>query len=360
MSERPCIRGCTVADLHYATCPDYGNPDGKCRGCVAVEARDGVLLCDRCYGRLRRRFEVVPDLIAHLRSLADPLKATRYDRVLVQGGGPTEAPAPVAADLLDACTDIMRIIGAGALPPGTPAARAYTRVMWTIGALLESFDYIANDAEAIEAWWPLMMSHELAEDPDVWTVGRALARWPLEDRKKWAKQPCPECGLRAVKITPPRHRLARTWFVCESCGWRKTEKDDDGLWAAAFGQYAEAGREGSNMEKLGVPDLDLTEAIRAGVQYVIENADSAKRAGAYGLPAAAIVGAVPALAEQFATLADNLAAFVRGHYQNGDLMAGGARLVATAIRDAVKDGDGTAILALLAEPVEAEATEVAA
>lgn len=362
MSDRPCIRGCTLPGVHFATCPDYANPAGECRGCAPVEARDGVLLCTRCYDRLRRRLEVAPDLVAHLRSTADPLKAAVYDRVRVQGTTSTEAPAPVAADLLDAADDIMHVIGGGKLAPGAASDAAYRQALDAVRFVLTGFDQIANDGKAILEWWRLVMSAELPEWPEFWTITRALSRWPLEDRRRWAKQPCPECGLRSVRVTPPRHRFARTWFACSSCGWRRTEVDDDGLWAAAFGQYAEADREGSNMGiKATTRDIDLGEAIKAGVQYVLDNKTAVERAGSFGVPAAAVIGALPAIAEQFAQLAENLAGFVRGNYENGDLMAGGARLVATAIRDAV-EGDGAAALKALAEEPAAtpEQTEEAA
>jgi hypothetical protein len=352
MSDRACVRGCQVEGVHYANCPDFGRTDGECRGCAPVEARDGVLLCDRCYGKLRRRLEVVPDLVAHLRSIADPLKAMQYDRPQIHGSGSAVAPAPVSADLIDAANDICHVIGCGRLEPGASSESAYKRAYWTVAYLLESFDQIANDAEAILEWWPLVMSASLPDQPDFWTITRALSRWPLEDRRTWAKQPCPECGLRTVKVSPPRHRYSRTWFACSSCSWRKTEKDDDGLWAAAFGQYARSHDEGSNMQKIEVHDIDLGDAIKVGVQYVIENGDAVERVGAYGVPTAAIIGATPVLAEQFCEIAESIAKTAKANYVNGDLIAGGARLVAAAIRAAVQ-GDGTAVLDALAAELAA-------
>lgn len=344
MTGRACIRGCVVEGVHFATCSDFDGKAGTCRGCAPVEARDGVMVCDRCYGRLLRRLEAVPDLVAHLRSIADPLKAAVYDRVLVSGSGSTEAPAPVSADLLDATTDIMHVIAGPRLAPGAASDVAYRHALLAVAEVLDTYDDIANDRAAFLEWWRLIMSASLEDYPEFWTVTRALSRWPLEDRRKWASQPCPECGLRAVKITPPRHRYSRTWFVCEKCGWRKTERDDDGLWAAAFGQYAEQDRhdEGSpNMgetKKFEPKDIDLTEPIMAGIRHVIENAETVAKIGDYGVPTAAVAGAVPVLAEQFAQLADDMARHVREHYQHGDLMAGGARLVAAAIRSAVQGG----------------------
>ena len=364
MSDRACVRGCTQQGVHYATCVDFGRTDGDCRGCAPVDARNGVLLCDRCYGRLRRALELAPDVIAHLRSIADPLKATVYDRVLVNGSAPEGIPAPVAADLIDACSDIMHVIGGGKLAPGASSDAAYQQALDAVEFILLGFDQIANDADAVLEWWRLVMSSSLEAEGqgDFWTITRALLRWPLEERRRWAKQPCPECGMRAVKITPPRHRHARTWFACSSCGWRRNEKDDDGLWAAAFGLYAEAGQdEGSTMGKgtLETRDLDMGEAIKAGVQYVLDNSAAVERAGTFGVPSAAVIGALPAVAEQFAQLADSLGDHVRKNYANGDLIAGGARLVATAIRDAVAGGNGAAALDALAAELAEDAEAVA-
>ncbi|MER3389967.1 MAG: hypothetical protein RJQ01_08020 [Microcella sp.] len=310
-----------------------------------------MLICDRCYNRLRRRIEAAPELVGLLRSIADPLKATAYDRTTVSGSTPEGTPAPVAADLLDASADIMHVIGGGKLEPGAASDTAYSQALEAVQFVLSTFDALANDADAVLEWWRLVMSHELEDHPEFWTITRALARWPLEDRARWASQPCPECGTRSVKVTPPRHRFARSWFACASCGWRKTDKDDDGLWAAAFGQHAREGRRerGSDMgEQIKPKDIDLGEAIKSGVQYVLDNAEGVQRAGRFGVPAAAIIGAVPAIGEQLALIAEDLGQHVRANYANGDLIAGGVKLAVTAIRDAVEGRDGAAALAALA------------
>lgn len=299
-----------------------------------------MLLCDRCYGRLRRRLEQAPDVVAHLRSIADPLKAAVYDRVIVQGSAPAGSPAPVASDVLDAVADIMHTIHADDLTAGTASDAAYVRALGAVGYLLDNYDELANNAEGVLEWWRLVMSMELPERPEFWTITRALARWPLEERRRWAQQPCPECGLRSVKITPPRHKHARTWFECQKCGWKKTELDDDGLWAAAFGQYAEdrsAEDERGNImaeTETKTHDIDMADAIKAGIRYTLEHAEQVEKAGPAGVPTAAIIGAVPWIAAQFAQIAEAVAQEVRHNYKNGDLLAGGARLVAKAILEA--------------------------
>lgn len=104
MSERVCVRGCVRKDVHYATCtrrpPEYEG-DNPCRGCAPRECREGSLICDTCFGRMRALLEDVPDLLARLRALADPAKATPTDQA-PSGRRSTEPPAPVGSDLLDA------------------------------------------------------------------------------------------------------------------------------------------------------------------------------------------------------------------------------------------------------------------
>jgi predicted RNA-binding Zn-ribbon protein involved in translation (DUF1610 family) len=312
-----------------------------------VSARQGALICDRCYGRLRRTLEAIPDLVGHLRSIADPLKAQVYDRVLVQGSAPEVAPAPVAADLLDALHDIMQTIGAGQLVPGASADVAYDQALGAVSFLLEQYDVLVNDYDAVVDWWEVVMSPSRPDAPEFWTVARALGRWPMEDRRRWAKEPCPECGLRSVKITPPRHRKAHAWFACSSCGWRKNDEDDDGLWAAAFGQYAEPdGERSTDMAptSLEPKDIDITAALKAGTEYVLAHAEQVERAGTLGPFAAFLVGALPALAEEFAGIADQIGSEIRHKYSNGVLIAGGAQLTAKAIRAAVQGTEALEVL----------------
>lgn len=82
--DRACIRGCMRRGEHFAECTDYGTTDGDCKGCVPSTAREGALVCNRCFYRVRRHLDDAPDLVAHLRSIADPTKAKQFK--LVSGG----------------------------------------------------------------------------------------------------------------------------------------------------------------------------------------------------------------------------------------------------------------------------------
>ncbi|MGH3703019.1 MAG: hypothetical protein ACRDT9_00180 [Agromyces sp.] len=103
MTERLCIRGCTQAGVHYATCPDYAATSDEltCKGCAPRECRDGSLICNRCFGRMRGLLGDVTDLYGRLSALADPAKAKPLDDVRARVSM-TEPPAVVSADLLDA------------------------------------------------------------------------------------------------------------------------------------------------------------------------------------------------------------------------------------------------------------------
>lgn len=102
--ERTCIRGCVQRDVHYATCSRSGpgyEGDNPCRGCAPKPCRDGSLICDTCFGRMRGLLGDVRDLVGRLTAIADPLKATVLDQVRVRAST-TEPPAVVGSDILDA------------------------------------------------------------------------------------------------------------------------------------------------------------------------------------------------------------------------------------------------------------------
>lgn len=250
MAERYCIRGCVVRDEHYAACAHSG-PDytGRfpCRGCVVIEARDGVLLCERCYRRLRRHLEDAADIVGHLRSIADPTKAAAFDRIRVQSSS-IEIPAPVAADLIDASNDITTTLnmwanhvagedrpGAG-LPAGAMADAAHALVQLAVDVILDELDALANDSHQVDALCDgVMVVHR--EAPDVWTVADAAVRWPLDDAPRWAQAACPECDLMAVRVQPGRNgRPSRYRCTTSDCEWEANSNDDGGLWASVFAE----------------------------------------------------------------------------------------------------------------------------
>lgn len=210
MNERPCIRGCVLRGEHFAACPDFGLAESaeqaraagvagvpRCRGCVPRPARRGALICNGCYGRLRRMLDEAPDVVGRIRSHADPMKATAYDRAR-SGGTSIEAPAPVAADLIDAADAVMATLQAWSryldegvwsprpLRPGVDAVDAYQFAYLHAVAVLDGLDDLVNDLELITALCDQVFTRH---DPDehgereAWSIADVLARYPAERRE---------------------------------------------------------------------------------------------------------------------------------------------------------------------------------
>lgn len=162
--QRACIRGCTVRDMHYATCPSFGDEENTdCKGCAPRVARDMSLICDRCFGRMRGLLHDAPDLLGRLRSLADPMKAAVLDPVRVSTSS-TEPPAPVGADLLDAIHSVE------------------IAVSWSSADL----STVANDREQITYLGELLLDRHAPFDGlrSAWSVQDAMDQWGVERRDR--------------------------------------------------------------------------------------------------------------------------------------------------------------------------------
>ena len=173
MAERYCIRGCKVRGTHYATCEDYGkSPEqSACRGCAPRECRDGSLICDRCFGRLRALVRDSGDLMGRLWSLADPMKATPTDKAPGGRSASVEAPAPVDADLLDAINEISR--------------RLWDWEKFVSPLALEAaLPELVNVVEHVEALGRGFLDrHPLVDGVrEVWSVQDAVDKWGVERR----------------------------------------------------------------------------------------------------------------------------------------------------------------------------------
>lgn len=235
MTDRTCIRGCTRRNRHYAACEDFGRTDGACGGCVLTEARDGALVCHRCYGQLRRTLERTPTLIEHMRTSLTGVRAKRYDHM--PSGTRGHSTEPTSVDVLDASVDIMTAIYAAPVGASATPAQWAESARAGIAQVLDRYDELANDMHAFEQWWLLVMPHSVPGVPGFWTISGALARWPIEERRQRATAPCPDCDLQTVTISPPSGPRAPIWYACTSCRWERSERDDDGLWEAVFGKY---------------------------------------------------------------------------------------------------------------------------
>lgn len=193
MGDRVCIRGC-MQRQHFADCPDYGKEDGACRGCVPAEAREGSLICDRCFGRTRRMITDAPDLLGRIRSLGDPTKARAYDQVGSGAARNVEAPAPIPADLIDAGDAIAGTLRAWAsmlehrgwdsrgLPAGADAADAYEEAQGNASVILDELPKLANDQDMIIALTAAALDLHPAVDGirERWSIADAMYRWNVE------------------------------------------------------------------------------------------------------------------------------------------------------------------------------------
>lgn len=184
-------------------------------------------------------------MLAHLRSLTDPLKGTDYAAKASSAGGSgrTHAPPPVPVELLDAADFIVTLLWAtrevveGRMPEGR------MQVPVAAGAFV-LHDFADDLTTGILSGLP-----DLSERPEIvpfadavigrpehadgWTLRTIFERWSLREDPWWAAQQCPSCGLRAVKVTPPELPGEETSYACQKCGW-EAPTDDDGFWASAF------------------------------------------------------------------------------------------------------------------------------
>lgn len=183
MSDRVCARGCTQRGIHYATCADFGLEDApaeevtreRCGGCAPRPCRDGSLVCDRCFGRARHLLDDLPDLIARLRSVIDPSKATPTDKE--PGGGQSSEPvAAVGSDPLDALIACETALG----------------WWWRWG---EDLQLMSNRTDAL--WlFDLLLDRNPEVDGirDAWSVQDAVDRFGVERRpgkheREWSPDP---------------------------------------------------------------------------------------------------------------------------------------------------------------------------
>lgn len=239
-----CARGCKRRGEHFAACPSYGG-GGECRGCVPRDVVGDSLLCGRCFGRTKGLIAAAPDMLVHLRSMIDPLKAAVYDKEPGGGGARTHAPPPVPVELLDAADYITTLLWSAVevVEGRSPVGRMQVPVTAGVTVL---HDFAQHSVQIILDGLPGMSERDEVvpfadavigrpASRDEWTLRTIFERWSLRDEPWWAAQPCPvpSCGLRAVKVTPPELPGDETRYECAGCGWVAPD-DEDGFWADAF------------------------------------------------------------------------------------------------------------------------------
>jgi hypothetical protein len=201
------------------------------------------MVCQRCWAGLRRCLGDVPELLAVLADMRRPLAAARCDKVMVAGGGAV-APAPLRADVIDATRDLCKTLEAwawwavdgvvreprGELPLVSPGVARWSAECHA-AAILGELGRICNSRDAAGLCEAVLGPAA----PGFWTVAKALARWPLEDRAAWAVEPCPWCDKKTVRVRPPRFAGDVTACRCEDpqCGWAA----DDSLRPEVVGAF---------------------------------------------------------------------------------------------------------------------------
>lgn len=194
-----CVLECSLRDVHFATCPDFGKEktDATCRGCAPSPAFTGSVICSRCFGRIRNLLRDAPDLLGRIRSLSDPTKAMQIAAVKISSR-PVEAIAPVGPDLLDAADAILGnlrdwalVVRTGAMPvhsrlSGMDAVTAYrlaveySRMIITHLEQLTDSPRLALDlAEAV-----IVIHPEDAGERRAWSIADAADRWGVERRDR--------------------------------------------------------------------------------------------------------------------------------------------------------------------------------
>jgi hypothetical protein len=211
MHERECVRGCTIRGVHFATCADYGLAEAAekareagvtdveyvptCHGCAPQLAREGAMVCDRCYTSIRRNITNAPDIASRLRSLVDPSKAAVYDRVRISGSAADTPGLEKLADLLDAAEDVMRTLRTwavyvdprsgviGGMPAGAGPLVVYDYGRTCADVLLGDFDRLANRRDDIIQLGDATITRHPADEDGIrpfWSVVDAISRYRLE------------------------------------------------------------------------------------------------------------------------------------------------------------------------------------
>jgi len=225
---RACLRGCTT-------------PEGDPR-----EAAAGSYLCDRCARRLRHHLVEAPDLCVRIRATIDPMKAQVYDREKLGGPMSSESRPPMSLDAIEAADEVYAILTYFAevfgddmvyrthtFAAGVDGPDVYHLAKLPAGYLLEQLPGIVND-HRVDGFARAVLGP--AVDEDSWTIAMALRRWPDHMPDRWAKQPCPRCEQRTVRVRAPRMLGDTTVFWCanEACAW-EPPADEVALWSEYFG-----------------------------------------------------------------------------------------------------------------------------
>jgi hypothetical protein len=224
---RPCARSCVRAGTEDT--PEY------------LPATHGAY-CARCWGRLEQALIQAPELAAHILGNITNTGGASDDRV----DSSRDAPLPFNQAAFDDVSELYALlvywtgIWAEYLEQRTPAptARVWRRDSGTVVGLPAGSTPEKGSAEVarMSRWLRDRLDTILTlapEDIDEFTEGlddvwRMAARWPLIEKPRYSKMPCPELGCEArIAVFPPRGPGGVKSVSCDSGHYFPEEEYDE-------------------------------------------------------------------------------------------------------------------------------------
>lgn len=234
-----CLTGCTTTGAHLGTC------EGECRGCVPRPAEYGHL-CPWCWQRLNADITDLPELVAHLREVAEP----HAQAAPPSDGRSKNDPAErnLLNDAINASDELHAALASWAHliveehPTGLHGPDQRGAWITRDGSIAG----IKPDSEAtrrLVRWitphlewaasqdWAAEMRKELSQ-----LIATTRARWPQADTRTRPipDTPCPRCQHLALTYTPPSEYRAAFVVSCHNaeCAHVYTEDEWDACLSA--------------------------------------------------------------------------------------------------------------------------------
>jgi hypothetical protein len=211
-----CATGCRIAGQHQTTC------EGECRGCLPRPAEEGTL-CSWCWRTLTRAVEQMPELVAHLRAIGEPVAQQAPPSDTSSRTDPAEGSVLpqswlFADEMMSTVTSWAQVIHeehpAGLRGPNS-APWFGNVVAWLTPHL----------AWAARQDWAAEMRRELMSD-----IATARHRWPTLDDTEPARRvdvPCPRCDLMSLTYTPVRHAGQAFRVECDNPDCARVFSEDE-------------------------------------------------------------------------------------------------------------------------------------
>ena len=213
------------------------------------------------HGRIRHALNIAPDLTAHIITMRTHRGGQSDDRVQTS----SDPAAPLNLTAVDDADHLLQFLTYWAVefadrlavrPPRTGTGRR-------VNGSIEGFN-ADTDAETahdrirtLTTWYLLWLDQILTcPHPDVeafateiQTIWRLNARWPMEEKPRYSRLPCPDDThardetVGRIAMYPPRAHGDELIIKCEGCG-RYFDADDYAHLVEVFAQQAEEQRRG--------------------------------------------------------------------------------------------------------------------